>query len=172
MHTTELRGKRLIPAAILLGAFAISVAAAAAAVTDRSIGYFTRDIRTLCEEAGAKVPFYTGAISQFNIMTWAAAGTLGVFVAWLQPERRRWLLGFSVLLYVFAADDSLTLHESGPHRVLPEKGFYVVYALIGLALLIAVVRRGIDDAAVAFLIGGGLLALSVIVDESVQHQYI
>ncbi len=120
----------LVPIALAIGAAAMALAALVARFTHHPAGMLTRDIRALGQEAGAQLPFYAGAVSQLNIMVWAAAGSLAVLVAYLEPLRRRWLLMFAVLL--FAADDALMLHESGTSQVIPEVALFVPYAVTGL----------------------------------------
>jgi len=132
----------------------------------------TRDIRALGQEAGAQLPFYAGALSQLNIMVWAAAGSLAVLVGYLEPLRRRWLLTFAVLLFVLAADDALMLHESGTSQEIPEVALVVPYAVTGLLLLRDLTRRKVEDSTIAFLIGGVLLAASVILDQAVGRVYL
>ena len=65
-----------------------------------------------------------------------------------------------------------TLHESGPRRVITERAFYLAYAIVALLLVIGLLRRRFDEATVAFLAGGALLATSVVVDQAVAHQYL
>jgi len=105
-------------------------------------------------------------------MVWAAAGSLAVLVAYLEPLRRRWLLTFAVLLFLLAADDALMLHESGTSQVIPEVALFVPYAVTGLLLLRDLTRRKVEDSTIAFLIGGVLLAASVILDQAVGRVYL
>ena len=166
------RGKVLVPIALAIGAAAMALAALVARFTHHSAGMLTRDIRALGQEAGAQLPFYAGALSQLNIMVWAAAGSLAVLVGYLEPLRRRWLLTFAVLLFVLAADDALMLHESGTSQEIPEVALVVPYAVTGLLLLRDLTRRKVEDSTIAFLIGGVLLAASVILDQAVGRVYL
>jgi len=162
----------MIGIALALGAIVVAIVVAGAALTDRPAGDFTRDIRTLCEAAGSNLAFYAGAISQLNIMVWAVIGALALLTAYLLPTRRAWFSLFGAFVLVLAADDALTLHESGPRRVIPERAFYLTYAIVALLLVIGLLRRRFDEATVAFLSGGALLATSVVVDQAVAHQYL
>ena len=162
----------MIGIALALGAMVVAIVVVGAALTDRPAGDFTRDIRTLCEAAGSNLPFYAGAISQLNIMVWAVIGALALLTAYLLPTRRGWFSLFGAFVLVLAADDALTLHESGPRRVIPERAFYLAYAIVALLLVIGLLRRRFDEATVAFLAGGALLATSVVVDQAVAHQYL
>lgn len=166
------RGQRFIGIALACGAIVVALVVVGAALTDRPAGDFTRDIRTLCEAAGSNLPFYAGAISQLNIMVWAVIGALALLTAYLLPTRRAWFSLFGAFVLVLAADDALTLHESGPRRVIPERAFYVAYAIVALLLVIGLLRRRFDESTVAFLAGGALLATSVVVDQAVAHEYL
>ena len=167
----QLSARRLLPAAIGLGLLLTVVTASAAVLTQSGFGDFSRDFRSLCLAAsGVDLPFYTSAFSFLTFMAWAVAGSFAMLAAYLTPSRRRWLVGS--LLFLLAADDALTLHESGPHRVVPEWAFYAIYAAFGLYLLAGVVRNGIDDVAVAFGVGIALLAVSAGIDEAFKGLYI
>ena len=168
----ESKGARLIAIALAGGACVVTLTAVAAAVTDRSAGDFTRDVRTLCEAAGASLPFYAGAMSQLNIMVWAAVGALALLTAYMFPTQRAWFTLFGAFVIVLALDDALTLHESGPRRVVPEAAFYVVYAIVGLLLVLGLLRRHFDETILAFVVGGALLASSIVVDQFVAHRYL
>ena len=157
--------------AFVSGLTVVALVLIAAAITDRSAGDFTWDVRTLCLEAGVRLPFYAGWVSQLNIMVWSVAAALAGVVAYLQTDRRLWMLTFATLLTILALDDALTLHEGGPHRVIPEPVFYVAYAVLAV-LLLALANDGIDDHAVLFLIGGLCLAVSIAVDTVVEHRYL
>jgi hypothetical protein len=159
--------RTLVTAALMVGAVVLGVTAQVAALTHESLSVFTRDITV-----GAGVPPYVGAISLLNGMVWAAAGALALFVACLEPVRRRWLLIFGALMLTFAADDSLRLHESvGPTLGVPELAFFAAYAGAGLYLLSGTRARSFDDGTIAFVIGGFLLALSVVIDEIFHDLY-
>jgi hypothetical protein len=166
------KGARLIAIALAAVAIVVTLVGVAAMLTDRAAGDFTRDIRTLCEAAGSNLPFYAGAVSQLNIMVWAAVGALALLTAYLFPNRRAWFLLFGGFVLVLAADDALTLHESGPRRVIPERAFYVFYAIVALLLVLGLLRRHFDETTVAFLTGGVLLAISIVIDQAVSHHYL
>jgi hypothetical protein len=159
--------RTLVTAALVLGAVVLGATAQIAALTHESLSVFTRDITV-----GAGVPPYVGAISLLNGMVWAAAGALALFVACLEPVRRRWLVLFGGLMLTFAADDSLRLHESvGPAVGVPEPAFFAVYAGAALYLLAGTRARPFDEGTVAFVLGGFLLALSLVIDEVFHDLY-
>jgi hypothetical protein len=95
-----------------------------------------------------------------------------LLAACLLPARRGWLALFGALLYLLAADDALLLHESGPHRFIPEPAFYCVYGAIAVFLLLGLSKERIGESTLAFLLGGALLATSTVIDQAVEHQYI
>ena len=162
-----MRARTLVPAALVVGAVVLGVTAEVAALTHESLSVFTRDITV-----GAGVPPYVGAISLLNGMVWAATGALALLVACLEPVRRRWLLIFGGLMLMFAADDSLRLHESvGPALGVPELAFFGVYAGAALYLLAGKRARPFDESTVAFVLGGALLALSLVIDEGFPGLY-
>lgn len=160
-----MRARFLIISAIAVGCVVTAAAAVMAAVLGEPMSNLTRDVAAV-----ARISPLTGVVSVFNGMVWAAAASLTLFVAYLGTVHRRWVLTFGALLLVFAADDSLQLHESaGPHVGIPEAAFFAVYALIGLALLPDVLRRRLPTgAAVAFLVGGFFLAASIGIDVLVE----
>lgn len=170
MGGTGRRGEVLILLALGVGGVAIAATAGVVLVTDLEAGVLTRDLRTLSAEAGAELPFLAGAVSQLNVMVWAAGGALALLVAALRPDRRQWLVTFGALLLVLAADDALTLHESASSRF--ELAFYAIYAVVGLVLAIGALRAGLDDRAVTFVIGGALLSIAALIDLSVTGQYL
>jgi hypothetical protein len=84
---------------------------------------------------------------------WASAGAFALLAACLTPARRGWLALFGAFLYLLAADDALELHESGPHRFIPEPVFYAVYAAIAIVLLFLVSKHRGDESTLVFLVG-------------------
>lgn len=161
-----MRATRLVPAALLTGIGFLLVMLVGSAVTHQPVGEFTRDTETLCAEAGAKLPRYAGSIGMLNDMVWFGVGSLALLVAALVPARRRWLLGFGAFAFFLAADDALMLHERvGPYHQVPQAVFYAVYVVAGVVLLAGVRGRLRDASTIPFVIGGLLLAGSVLVDE-------
>lgn len=162
----------LVMLALGAGACVAIAIVVASAIADKSAGEFTRDVRTLCEQAGATLPFYAGVVSQLNIIVWASAGAFALLAACLLPARRGWLALFGALLYLLAADDAFELHEAGPHRFIPEPAFYAAYAAIAVVLLLGLSKGRGGESTLAFIVGGVLLAASVVIDLAVKHQYI
>lgn len=161
---------RVVGAALLLGLLVLGLVVVAARLVHEPVGLFTRDITTLSSEAGAELPPYTGALGLLTFMIWASAASLSALVALLNPARRTWLMLFAVFLAWLTTDDSLSVHEViGPDLGIPERAFYLGYALAGLGLSLLVLRRvrreGLDASVLPFLLGGALLAVSVGVDQ-------
>ena len=173
-----MRASRLLPAALGAAAAILLLTLLVAQLTGNSVGVLTRDITTLCAEAGARLPPYTGAIGLLTFMTWASAAALSVLSAVLVPARRGWLLLFAGLLLLLTADDALSLHEEiGTTLGIPEVTLYVVYAVTALVLGWPILRRVLRDrrlegAALAFIIGGILLATSLGVDQFFDGQHL
>ncbi len=172
------RPGRLLTAALGSGVAVLAVMLLTVQVTHHDVGTFTRDITTLCAEAGSRLPPYAGAVGLLNFMVWASAATLSLLVAVLVPARRRWLTGFAALLLVLLADDSLSFHEEiGPSLGVPEVTTYVVYVAVAGGLAWSALQRWrrtgeIASADVAFVLGGALLATSILVDQLTHRQHL
>ena len=69
----------------------------AAALTDPGGRRFHPGLRTLCEAAGSNLPFYAGAISQLNIMVWAAMAAR-LLTAYMLPTDRAWFSLFGAFV--------------------------------------------------------------------------
>ena len=143
------------------------------AATGSGLGMLTRDVTTLSSDAGAELPFYAGAISLLNGMVWASTAAMAFLVGSLRPSRRRWLVLFGSFVLVLTVDDALTLHEIvGPSHRVPEGAFYLSYAIVAVLLLRGALTRPHASSTAAFLLGGALLALSILIDRVSLHQYL
>jgi hypothetical protein len=177
----------LVPAALLLGLLLVAGTSLLAALSDQPFGYYSRDLRTLSAAAG--VPLLAGGLALLNMMVWASAGSMAVLVAVIWPPRRRWLLVFALLNIFLALDDALLLHEEvGPELGLPEKGFHLLYAAIGVVLLLGAFQpaanlptedrnwrvrvQTLPLSGRAFVLGLLLLGLSVVIDQTTHGQYL
>jgi len=184
-----LRASRLVPAALLAGLLIVVATSSLAAANHLPFGTYSRDVKALCDEAGAQLPDLAGAMGLVNMMVWVAAGSTAVLAAALWPPRRRWLLAFAALVLLLALDDAMLLHEEiGPELGLPEKGFYLLYVMVCLLLLVGALRPAADRSAadrrwslalgalapssVAFLLGAILLGVSVIVDQATHGRHL
>ena len=179
----------LVPAALLLGLLLVAGTSLLAAWSQQPFGYYSRDPKALSAAAGAVLPLLSGGLAMLNMMVWASAGAMAVLAAVIWPPRRRWLLGFALLNFLLALDDALLLHEEvGPELGLPEKGFHLLYAALGVLLLWGAFRSAVDPRAedrlspvrmqdlplsgLAFVLGLLLLGLSVVIDQTTHGQYL
>jgi len=175
-RVTSLKDESARRALLLAGAAVLATLAVdlfvlvEAARKGTATGVFTRDVRTVIAEAHTKPPYYAGWVSQLNIMAWAAAAALSAAVAYLQKVRRGWMLGFAALLTLLGLDDALMLHEWGVHGLVPEKAFFAVYAVLGLALLSRLHWR--DPVTSLFVAGGVCLAVSITIDQVSPHIFL
>jgi hypothetical protein len=169
--------KALIPAALIIGILTLTAVLTAATAFGVPVGIITRDLITLCTEAGPKLPPFAGALSLFNLMVWASTASLAFLAAALLPGRRKWLLTFAALVCLLDADDALSLHEAATSTGIPELGFYVIYAVLAAALSLTVIWRStrdlrIEASTVAFFLGGLLLAASILIDQAFVGQHL
>lgn len=179
----------LVPAALLLGLLLVAGTSLLAELSHQPFGYYSRDLRSLSAAPGAGLPLLAGGLALLNMMVWASAGSMAVLVAVIWPLRRRWLLGFALLNILLALDDALLLHEEvGPELGLPEKGFHLLYAAIGVVLLLGAFRpaanlktedrkwrvrvQNLPLSGRAFVLGLLLLGLSVVIDQTTHGQYL
>jgi hypothetical protein len=150
---------RLVPAALIFGSLVLLAVLLGAASAGVPVGMFSRDLNTLCAEVGPNLPPYAGALSLFNLMIWASVASLAFLVAALLPATRLWLVTFGALVCVLAVDDAMSLHEEvGPALGIPERAFYLVYAIFFASLSLALLRRawisrGFDASTVSFFLG-------------------
>ena len=179
----------LVPAALLLGLLLVAGTSLLAALSQQPFGYYSRDLKALSAEAGAVLPLLAGGLALLNVMVWASAASMAVLAAVIWPPRRRWLLGFAFLNILLALDDALLLHdEVGPALGLPEEGFDLFYAAVGVLLLMGAFRpevnlrtedrlsrfrvRNLSSGGRAFVLGLLLLGLSVVMDQITHGQYL
>jgi hypothetical protein len=177
----------LVPAALLLGLLLVAGTSLLAALNQQPFGSYSRDLMALSADAGAVLPLLAGGLALLNMMVWASAGSMAVLAAVLWPPRRRWLLGFAFLNILLALDDALLLHDGiGPELGLPEEGFDLLYAAMGVRLLFGVFRpavnvrpegrlsrfrvQNLSSGARAFILGLVLLGVSVVVDQTIHGQ--
>lgn len=158
--------------AVVVGIAVLAATLVAVRVTGQAPGFFTRDLKVLAAEAGARLPFYAGALSTLTCLVWAAGGALSLLAGALS-RHRRWWSALGALLLALALDDAYLLHETvGPSKGVDEVWFYAVYAAVGASLLVPVVRGRRDAAVVAVLVGFGLLGLSIGADLVLDDQFL
>jgi hypothetical protein len=179
----------LVPTALLVGLLLVGGTVLLGALSHQPFGHYSRDIKSLSTDAGAALPPLVGGLGLVNMMVWASAGSMAALAAALSRPRRRWLLGFSGLTLLLALDDALLLHEEvGPQLGLPEKGFYLLYAALGVLLLRGAFRAAgertpaagrwrfsplsLPPAGRAFVLGLVLLGVSVLVDQLTHGRHL
>ncbi len=177
----------LVPGALVLGLLLVAGTGLLAALSQQPFGSYSRDLKALSAEAGAVLPLLAGGLALLNVMVWASTASMAVMAAVLWPPRCRWLLGFGLLNILLALDDALLLHdEVGPALGLPEQGFDLLYAAMGVLLLLrafppAVNARpedrlsrfrvqNLSSGGRAYILGLLLLGVSVVVDQTAHGQ--
>ncbi len=124
--------------------------------------------------AVARVPAWFGATSRLVNLFWASAATLLVVSARVAaPHRRGPLLLLGLLTVVLTLDDTLLVHDDLlPRHGVPEGLVLTVYAVVGLVLATRWWPHRASAVGLAFFVGGGLLASSVLVDALSDHLYL
>ncbi|WP_222265917.1 hypothetical protein [Modestobacter marinus] len=157
---------KAIAGALTIGVLLLATMVLAAVRFHEPVAVFTQDGSAL-----GNLPWYSGSVSLLNGMVWAVVAGLSLLVAWLEPEDRLRLSGLALFTGVLAADDALQLHEvAGPDNGIPQPWFLALYAASGLVLLALFVLGGRPGPLIAFLLGLGLLGISVAFDEVVSRQ--
>ncbi|WP_324753631.1 hypothetical protein [Roseovarius sp. Pro17] len=142
----------------------------------KGAGFTTTEIlRDVMQQT--KQSSFLGFLSSVGVWLWIAAATLCLFRYRLQssrgPSRYRNLLmlmaGFSLFLGI---DDFFLIHD----RYLAEGVLLPIYAIFAITLLVRYRRIIAEIDGTAFVIAGGLLAMSILVDAvqenlSVPYEY-
>jgi hypothetical protein len=122
--------------------------------------------------SAARVPFYTGALSQVGIVLWSGALFICIFAGWQvasredQRSERLFFLFGAVVTGLFLASDLFLVHELlAPRMGIPEQFVLGSYALFALAMLV-VCRQAIREAPFVWLAFAFVfLGASVVVDQ-------
>lgn len=167
-----MRSRIPLVSALGVGVLVLVLAAVAAQVTGQDHGFFTRDLRVLSAEAGARLPFYAGALSTLTCMVWAAGGAVSLTAAAV-VRLGLWWRALGLLLLTLALDDAYMLHETvGPSKGVDEIWFYVAYAAAALYLLGPVLRGRLGTATAPVAVGFVLLGLSIGADVVLDDQFL
>lgn len=131
----------------------------------------------------AGTPWYLGAISELNLLLWAAAASL-YLVAWRslrssRPELASAMLGLGLVSVWFALDDQFLIHEERIFEVLGAIGIapalgpfeqpvvYLVYGLVLAGVLLRYATAVLRVEGLAYLVLAlGALGLSILLDAS------
>lgn len=159
---------RLSPATLAAGAcvggvLLLALTALAAQITDRPLGFFTRDPTAVLEG-----PLYAGALSAIGVLLWWTGVAVAGFAALLRPgdDRRGFLAAAAALTAVLAFDDLFQVHDVllPDYAGIPQPAVTGAYGLAAVALVVrwrATMRRTAWKVALA---GAALFAVSVAVD--------
>ena len=188
-RSEEVRDLRaaIVPAALLLGLLLVAGTSLLAAVNHQPFGDYSRDLQALATDAGAVLPPLAGGLALLNLMVWPSVASMAVLAAVLWPPRRQWLLAFAFLNILLALDDALLLHDGvGPRLGIPEAAFFLLYAAMGIRLLLGAFPlaagaqpedrlsrfrvQNLSSGGRAFILGLLLLGVSVVVDQTVHGQ--
>lgn len=110
---------------------------------------------------------FLGFVSNIGVWLWICSGTICLFSAAIggfatETKQKELLVLIGMLSLVLAADDFFLLHD----RYLHEKSVFLFYAVFAVTLLVRYFKRILEIDGFAFLLAGGLLALSIITDMS------
>lgn len=156
---------------LLICFFSISLVVTLHLTQDVAIGDLVRDLN-----ATAKLPFYTGFLSQLGIFFWAATTAICFFTAMLlaEPQVKEFKSFFicsGLLVLIMALDDAFLLHEKAfPKIGISEKtlisfyAFFLFYILKRFCSIIAATEFIFLATALFFF------AVSVVTD-FFQYQY-
>jgi hypothetical protein len=129
-----------------------------------SAGFTLKDIvRDPAQQTGQSS--FLGFISNVGVWLWVCSGTLCLFSAGIGgftagQKHKELLILIGTLSLILAVDDFFLLHD----RYLPQKPVFLFYAAFALTLLIRYFKKIMEIEGFAFLLAGGLLALSIFTD--------
>ncbi|USD39550.1 hypothetical protein [Ferrimonas sp. SCSIO 43195] len=110
---------------------------------------------------------FLGFLSNIGTWVWVSATAITLFALWCGQGRRytELLLLMAALSSMLAIDDFFMIHD----RYINQKICYLAYALFALALVARHFRTIVSSQGFAFVLAGGLLALSIVTD-LIQHR--
>jgi hypothetical protein len=116
-------------------------------LTGDPIATFTRDVFST-----ARIPVYTGWISNLGVSMWIASAAITLFAAWIiwGPASRRsaaWLAAAGALSSIMAVDDFLMVHEWLAWKIMgiSETPVLVVYVLFFAGFGVAFRRELLEN---------------------------
>lgn len=137
-------------------------------VSSASLGLLLRDIT-----ATAKLPFFTGFVSQLELILWSASLTICSFALVMVNRQqgdfsasKRFLVYSTLLTAVLALDDMFLFHEEiAPNYLhLNELVVYAVYMIVAIAFVLFNWREILSSEYTLLLLALMLLAVSVGLD--------
>jgi hypothetical protein len=129
-----------------------------------SAGFSLREIvRDPAQQTGQSS--FLGFVSNIGIWLWVCSGTVCLFSAGVggfttEKRQRELLILIGMLSLVLAVDDFFLLHD----RYLPQRLVFIFYAVFTITLLVRYFKKIMEIDGFAFLLAGGLLALSIFTD--------
>jgi hypothetical protein len=108
---------------------------------------------------------FLGFVSNIGVWLWICSGTICLFSAGVggaatEKKQKELLILIGIISLVLAVDDFFLLHD----RYLYQRGVFLFYAVFAITLLVRYFRKIMEIDGFAFLIAGGLLALSIFTD--------
>jgi hypothetical protein len=108
---------------------------------------------------------FLGFVSNIGVWLWICAGTICLFSAGVggfstDRKHKQLLILIGLLSLVLAVDDFFLLHD----RYLPQRMVFLFYAFFAITLLVRYFKKIMEIDGFAFLLAGGLLALSIFTD--------
>ena len=108
---------------------------------------------------------FLGFVSNIGVWLWVCAGTICLFGAGVggfstDKKHKELLILIGLLSLVLAVDDFFLLHD----RYLPQRLVFLFYAFFTITLLVRYFKIIMEIDGFAFLLAGGLLALSIFTD--------
>jgi hypothetical protein len=108
---------------------------------------------------------FLGFVSNIGVWLWICAGTICLFSAGVggfstDTKHKQLLILIGMLSLVLAVDDFFLLHD----RYLPQRMVFLFYAFFTITLLVRYFKTIMEIDGFAFLLAGGLLALSIFTD--------
>lgn len=158
---------RVLIGAALIGALGLGGVIGLRVRNDVPFELLTRDIFAI-----TGYPVYFGILSNLGIIGWAASATLWLLAAWFilrhQPGHHLFQLAVAsgIFSLVLLVDDALMLHEAFlPEKLgVSEEAVMIGYGLVALIYLFVSIRAVRDTPYLAWLLAGGLLGGSFMVD--------
>ena len=108
---------------------------------------------------------FLGFISNIGVWLWICSGTMCLFSAGIggfaiDKKQKELLILIGTLSLVLGVDDFFLLHD----RYIYQRGVFLFYAVFAIILLVRYFKKIMEIDGFAFLLAGGLLALSVFTD--------
>jgi hypothetical protein len=131
-----------------------------------SAGFGLREIlRDPAQQTGQSS--FLGFVSNIGVWLWICSSTICLFSAGVggfstDKKHKELLILIGMLSLVLAVDDFFMLHD----RYLPQRMVFLFYAFFAITLLIRYFKKIMEIDGFAFLLAGGLLALSIFTDLS------